>query len=192
MEPRLDPFVTLLDLQRGTLDPQRADPEPRYGRDLVGFFQTDPIDPEALIYQVRPIPVPKEQSEIQCSTTTIEPGTVDGEYHMTKGHFHVVRERSEIYLGLAGEGLLVEATEDGRHHTEPMSRGSLHYIPGGWAHRTVNVGAEPLTFLAAYIGDAGQDYDTILRDGFPVVVRRGENGPEVSQNPRHPRVGADT
>jgi glucose-6-phosphate isomerase len=101
---------------------------------------------------------------------------------MTKGHFHELRDRAEIYVALAGTGRLVLATEDGRHAVEPMSRGTVTYVPGGWAHRTVNVGDEPLVFFAAYVGDAGHDYGTVEDRGFPVVVVKGDDGPEVREN----------
>ena len=65
--------------------------------------------------------------------------------------------------------------------------GTVSYVPGGWAHRSVNVGAEPLVFFAAYVGDAGHDYDTVERTGFPVLIVAGDDGPEVVANPRYRR-----
>lgn len=185
MHPKLDPFTTLLDLRLGTLDPPRGEPQVRTQADLRDYFLADPPDPEQLVYRVLPMPVPTENSEIQCSTTILEPGTVGDEYYLTKGHFHAVRDRSEVYLGLAGEGRLVLATEDGRHRVEPIRPGTVNYVPGGWAHRSVNVGGEPLVFFAAYVGDAGHDYETIARDGFPVLVCAGADGPVVRVNPRY-------
>ncbi|WP_158542856.1 glucose-6-phosphate isomerase family protein [Phytoactinopolyspora halophila] len=186
MQPKLDPFTTLLELKSGALDPERGTPQVRTQEDLRGFFQVAPEDPDRVVYQVLPMPVPKENSEIQCSTTIIEPGTVGDEYYMTKGHFHAVRDRSEIYLGLSGEGRLILATEDGRYRVEPIREGTINYVPGGWAHRSVNVGDDPLVFFAAYVGDAGQDYATIERDGFPVLIGPGDDGPAVRENPTYP------
>jgi glucose-6-phosphate isomerase len=77
------------------------------------------------------------------------------------------------------------ATEDGRHAVEPLHRGTVSYVPGGWAHRSVNVGGDPLVFFAAYAADAGYDYGTIERRGFPVLVVEGAGGPEVIENPRY-------
>ncbi len=185
MEPKLDPFTTMMDLDAGTLDPERADTQVRTQAHLRGFFQDEPSDSDALVYRVLPMPVPEENSEIQCSTTILEPGTVGDEYYMTRGHFHAVRDRSEIYVGLAGEGRLVLATEDGHHRVEPIREGTVNYVPGGWAHRSVNVGDEPLVFFAAYVGDAGHDYGTIEREGFPVLVCRGADGPEIRPNPHY-------
>jgi glucose-6-phosphate isomerase, archaeal len=117
----------------------------------------------------------------------IEPGTIGREYFMTKGHFHEVRDRAEIYVGLSGEGRLLMATAAGEHVVEPMRRGTVNYVPGGWAHRSINVGDEPLVFFAAYVGDAGHDYATIEEEGFPVVLVKGDGGPEVVENPRYQR-----
>lgn len=185
MEPKLDPFTTMMNLGSGALDPERADTQIRTEEHLRGFFQAKPSDPDALVYRVLPMPVPEENSEIQCSTTILEPGTVGDEYYMTRGHFHAVRDRSEVYVGLAGEGRLVLATEDGRHRVEPIREGTVNYVPGGWAHRSVNVGDDPLVFFAAYVGDAGHDYGTIEREGFPVLICRTPDGPQIRPNPNY-------
>jgi glucose-6-phosphate isomerase len=181
------PFTTLLDLSSGRLDPEREVLERRLS-DMRGTYLDDPVgDEDSVVYRVFGIPAPATNANILSSTTVIEPGCVGREYFMTKGHFHEQRDRAEIYVGLAGEGLLVMATEGGRHVVEPMRRGSVNYVPGWWAHRSVNVGGEPLVFFAAYVGDAGHDYARIEECGFPVVVLAGEEGPQVVENPRYRR-----
>jgi glucose-6-phosphate isomerase len=183
--PNADPFTTLMDLDHGALDPARAMLERRLS-DMAGYFLTETGDSDdPLIYRVHMIPVAETNAEIQCSTTVLEPGRVGDEYYMTRGHFHAIRDRSEIYVGLAGEGRLVMATEDGRHAVEPLGPGTVSYVPGGWAHRSVNVGDDRLVFFAAYVGDAGHDYGTIAQRGLPVVVVAGDAGPEVVANPRY-------
>lgn len=185
MTPNLDPFTTLLDLDLGTMVPDRRTLERRLS-DMSGYYVADPGDgDDPLVYRVHMIPVPETNAEIQCSTTVLEPGRVGDEYFMTKGHFHEVRDRSEIYIGLAGEGRLIMATEDGDHAVEPLGPGTVSYVPGGWAHRSVNVGDVPLVFFAAYIGDAGHDYGTIAERGLPVMVVAGGDGPQVVANPRY-------
>jgi glucose-6-phosphate isomerase, archaeal len=77
------------------------------------------------------------------------------------------------------------ATEEGELAVEPMRRGTVNYVPGGWAHRSVNVGSEPLVFLAAFPADAGYDYKTIEEQGFPVLIVERDSGPEVVPNPRY-------
>lgn len=181
------PFTTLLDMTNGMIDPERERNE-RTLADLKGYFRTDREDSVDIVYCVYGIPVPATNSNLLCSTTVLNPGHVGGEFYMTKGHFHVKRDRAEVYIGIAGEGRLVMAAEDGRHAVEPMRRGTVNYIPGGWAHRSVNVGDEPLVFFAAYIGDAGHDYETIERRGFPVLIVRGGDGqPQVIENPSYVR-----
>lgn len=184
--PSLDPFTVFLDLESGHLDPTTQMVERRLA-DMEGMYQEDLADGDRLVYRVFMVPVPERNSEICCSTTVLEPGLVGEEYFMTKGHFHQVRDRSEVYIGLSGNGLLVMASEEGDHSAQPIKRGSVNYVPGGWAHRTVNVGNEPLAFFAAYVGDAGHDYVTIEKTGFPVVVLRGQDGPQVAPNPKYRR-----
>ena len=183
MTELIAPFTTLLDLANGRLKPER-DVTERTLSDLEGYFQSGTASDD-VVYRVFGIPVPETNSEVLCSTTVLEAGEVGGEYYMTKGHFHVQRDRSEIYIGLSGEGRLVMATEDGRYTVETMRRGTVNYIPGGWAHRSVNVGEDPLVFFAAYIGDAGHDYESIERWGFPVLVKKGHDGPLVVENPTY-------
>jgi glucose-6-phosphate isomerase len=182
----LAPYTTLLDMQLGTLDPEREVTERRLA-DMRGMYLEEATAGDAVVYRVHAIPAPATGANLLCSTTVLQPGTVGGEYYMTKGHFHQVRDRAEVYLGLAGEGRLVTATEDGRHAVEPIRRGTISYVPGGWAHRSVNVGDEPLVFFAVYVGDAGHDYGTVERRGFPVLVVAGDHGPEVVANPRYRR-----
>jgi glucose-6-phosphate isomerase len=155
--------------------------------DLDGLFAAEVPGSrrEELAYRVYEIPVPVSESNLASSTTVLEPGTVDGEYFMTKGHFHAKRERAEIYVGISGQGRLVMTTEGGRPHVEAMGPGRVNYVPGGWGHRSVNVGSEPLVFFAAYPADAGYDYATIEKEGFPVLVVERDGRPEVVENPRY-------
>ena len=180
------PFTTVLDLADGALSPERKLVERTLG-DMDGMYaiRVPEVRLGEVVYRVSEIPVPLEEGNLLSSTTTIEPGTVEGEYHMTKGHFHAKIDRAEIYVTLAGEGRLVMATEAGEPTVEPMLRGSVNYVPGGWAHRSVNVGATPLVFLAAFPADAGYDYKTIEEQGFPVLVVERDGVPEVLPNPRY-------
>jgi glucose-6-phosphate isomerase, archaeal len=68
-----------------------------------------------------------------------------------------------------------------------MARGTINYVPGGWAHRSVNVGDESPVFLAVFPADAGYDYRTIEEQGFPVLVVARDGAPEVVPNPRYRR-----
>ncbi|GII81821.1 glucose-6-phosphate isomerase [Sphaerisporangium rufum] len=179
----LQPFTRVLDLGTGDIAPENRLVRRRLS-DMRGAYAED-CDGAQVVYEVFNIDVPETNSELQTCTTRLYNGKVGDEYFMTKGHFHEVRDRSEVYLTTSGYGRLVMATEDGRYAIEEMRPGSMNYIPGGWSHRSVNVADEPLVFFAAYIGDSGHDYGSIEERGFPVLVVEGPSGPEVVPNPRY-------
>lgn len=117
-------------------------------------------------------------------STFIEPGMIGDEYYMTKGHFHALRERTEIYIGVAGEGALILMDENGRTWCERMHPGSVHAIPGRVAHRVANIGSKTLSFLACWPSDAGHDYETIAKDGFSARLRNVNGVPQLVEEKR--------
>src|SRR5687767_826825 len=117
MSGQLDPFTTLV-REDGALEPDRSSVEQRLDGMRSMYQDVPPGMEDRVIYRVHHMPVPRTGSEIQCSTTVLEAGTVGDEYFMTKGHFHAIRDRSEVYIGLAGEGLIILATESGEHRVE--------------------------------------------------------------------------
>lgn len=102
--------------------------------------------------------------------STVFPGTVGEEYFGTRGHFHARRDRAEYYATVSGTGMLVLMDEQRRASVQEMGPGTTHYIPGRVAHRVVNTGDVPLTFLACWPSDAGYDYTTIDEQGFSLRV----------------------
>lgn len=184
MSELMEPFTSVVDLRAGTIEPEREVVVRRLS-DMRGMYLEEPEGDDRLVYSVFGIPVPATNANVLSSTTVLESGTVGREYFMTKGHFHEVRDRAEVYFSLQGEGRLVMASEEGDVRVEPMRPGTVNYVPGGWAHRSVNVGDSALVFYAAYVGDAGHDYGTIEKQGFPVLVVAGRRGPELVDNPRY-------
>ena len=47
-----------------------------------------------------------------------------------------------------------------------MTRGRMVYVPPCWAHRSVNVGTEPLISFCVYNAEAGHNYGDIETEGF--------------------------
>ncbi len=133
------------------------------------------MDPTVKVYETqywKPV-VDGTEGGLFWGTSTVYPGEIDGEFFMTRGHFHVVRDRAEIYTTIAGEGMLVLMDEKRHGWGEPMRMGSTHYIPGRMAHRVVNTGNVPLTFLACWPSDAGHDYAALDDRNFSLrVIRR--------------------
>jgi glucose-6-phosphate isomerase len=102
--------------------------------------------------------------------TFIKPGTIGNEYYMTKGHFHTIRDRAEVYITMEGEGMLILMDEQRNTRAELMVPGSIHYIPANTAHRTANTGTREFSFGAVWPADAGHDYDTIHQHGFSKIL----------------------
>jgi glucose-6-phosphate isomerase len=118
--------------------------------------------------------------------SVLEPGTVGEEYVMTRGHLHAIADRSELYVGLAGRGVMILDTVAGESKVVEINPGQAVYVPGGWVHRSANVGTERLSMLFCYAADAGQDYSIIERAGgmASLVVTDGE-GWAVRRNHDH-------
>jgi glucose-6-phosphate isomerase, archaeal len=102
--------------------------------------------------------------------TTIHPGDVNGEFHMTRGHVHQDRCAAEIYVGVAGHGVLLSMDEDGLTRLEEVKPGSIHAIQGSEGHRLVNTGEDALKVFAVWPTTAGYDYAAIDGHGFGVRV----------------------
>lgn len=135
------------------------------------------MDPETVVYRVqywRPVP-DGTPGGVFWGATILEPGRVGDEYFMTHGHFHAMRDRAEIYATVQGEGALLLMDEAGTTTSQTMKPGTVHYVPGHVAHRTVNTGGAPLVFLASWPSDAGHDYGSIKTKGFSkrMVLRDG-------------------
>lgn len=143
---------------------------------------------DPLIYEVYEIPVPEEAGQLVQCVTIIQPGRVGSEYYMTKGHYHKKRDRAEVYLCLSGRGYLLLQTEAGDSRALELKPGTAAYVPPFWAHRTVNVGDEPLVFYGVYPADAGHDYEAIEGQcGFSLIVRERGNRPVIEENPHFRR-----
>jgi glucose-6-phosphate isomerase len=174
----MDPFVLALDAASGKLEPATSKIT-RHLSDMRGMYADGTAEQAAieggdsLVYEVLQYDVPAATGQLLMCTTILQPGCVGDEYYMTTGHYHARRATSEVYLGLRGRGVLLMQA-DARHVTVELAPGRAAYIPPYWAHRTVNTGDEPLIFFAVCRADAGHDYETIAREGFPQRVIRRE------------------
>ena len=186
----MEPFKTQLDLQSGIITPAGPIIRRHLSNMRTMYADTEAVERimqeegDRLIYEVYGVDMPEVEGLVIYSTTTIYPGLIGNEYHMTKGHFHARRDRSELYIGLTGQGYLLMQTEDGTVRGLPMTRGTVAFVPPYWAHRTVNTGEEPFVFLATWPGDAGHDYGTIEQTGFAQLLVRRNGEPAFVDNPR--------
>ncbi len=130
-----------------------------------------------LLYRVAAVEPAAGAGDLHYGIGLIMPGRVGQEYFMTKGHLHARREAAEFYIGLRGEGvMLLEDEATGASCMLPLRPNQVVYVPGRTAHRTMNTGAEPLTYLGVYPASAGHDYAAIAQQNFRclVVERAGQ------------------
>ena len=177
--PPLRPLAIAFDQATATLSPEGPTLERRMSS-LEGLFldheawQASVADGDPVVYRVQSSPVPETDRELPQSITTIEPGTTGDELWMTKGHQHP-NHQGEIYLALNGHGGLLMFDGQDAEWLD-MTPGTIGYIPPGWAHRSINVGADAYSFLAVYPGGAGHDYGWVLEHGMGRRAVRRDGG----------------
>jgi glucose-6-phosphate isomerase, archaeal len=145
--------------------------------DLKGYFtdvsacnqqlQTD--DP--LLYRVYSIEQWTGEGDLIVGFGVLMPGKVGDEYFFTKGHYHAWRPAAEVYVGLSGTGFMLledESTHESR--LLPLMANSAVYVPGHTAHRTINTGDTPLTYIGINPARAGHDYGSIEYQNFRKVL----------------------
>lgn len=171
------------------LDGEKVDKINRKLGDLSSIFYDKAahaaLPPDEVVYEVESFfPVaPNTEGGLFYGITFIKPGTVGDEYYMTKGHFHTIRNRAEIYITMEGEGMLILMDEERNTWAEKMTPGSVHYINANIAHRTANTGDTILSFGAVWPADAGHDYDTIDQHGFSKILVKQNGVPTLVDRP---------
>lgn len=161
--------MTFTDLQSGLLAGAKVVDAAKTVGDLRGYWMSPEAieDPEAVLYRTQTFATgPEAPGIVLWGNTVLMPGQVGDEFFMTRGHRHRQQSHGEVCITVSGEGKLL--LMDGNRVTtlEEMRPGSTHWIDGSLAHRTVNIGHEPLVFLCAWPADCGHDYDEIARLGF--------------------------
>ena len=170
----INPSRATCDILQGTLngkDNEVTKVQRTISNTLRMYANTEGIDQDVLDqinYRVEVFKVDENEGGLQFGTSYLYPGTINGEYFMTKGHYHAIANRTEFYLCLKGEGLLLLMDRDRHWWTEEVEPNSLHYIQGNVAHRLINTSSEILTVLACWNSDAGHDYASIEEEGFSV------------------------
>lgn len=176
---------TMVNLLTGFLQGEGVSQSSRCLADLKNVFDNEAaraeMDQQTIVYDVQSHMVVPEGTPggLFFGTSNVMPGQVDGEYFMTKGHYHARKECAEYYWCIEGTGALILMDEAGRCWFEEMSPGSLHYIPGFVAHRLANTGDVPLRVGACWPSDAGHDYATIAENGFTARLKNVNGVPTL-------------
>jgi len=163
-----------------------AQPAKRHLADLRGCFRDTGAFERALahdnrlVYTVAAVEPAAGEGDLHYGLGVIYPGLVGDEYFLTKGHLHTWRAAAELYIGIAGEGLMLledEVTRENR--LVPLQPNGVVYVPGHTAHRTVNTSDVPLTYLGVYPARAGHDYGAIAERNFRSVVINRNGKPHL-------------
>jgi len=172
---RDEQLFTLLDLSSGGIN--HFPIVERRLSDLKGSFLNETAFQDALevqdtvVYTVCSVEVEPEAGQLNYALGKIYPGKIGDEYYLTKGHFHAWRAAAEVYLGLSGNGMmLLEDQERENARMVPLQPDTVVYVPGFTAHRTVNIGQEPLVYIGIYPAQAGHDYSSIASQNFRYVI----------------------
>jgi glucose-6-phosphate isomerase len=154
-----------------------APTEKRHLSDLRGCFadakayEAALANDNPLVYTVASVAPASGDGALHYGIGLIMPGRVGAEYYMTKGHLHAWRPAAEFYIGLTGEGaMLLESEQTGESSLVPLRPYQVVYVPGHTAHRTINTGNVPLTYLGVYPAQAGHDYAAIAKHNFHKVA----------------------
>jgi glucose-6-phosphate isomerase len=157
--------------------------------ELRGYFADEAAYAEALargdpvLYTMAAVEPAAGDGALHYAIGRIAAGRIGAEYYMTKGHYHAWRAAAEVYVGLSGAGfMLLESEETGESRLAPLAPDTIVYVPGHTAHRTINTGDAPLTYLGIYPAKAGHDYGAmagrhfrhvvVAVDGQPVLLER--------------------
>ena len=139
---------------------------------------------DILLYEVYEKLVPETSGELIQGLSIVHAGKVGNEYFMTKGHFHSILKTAEIYFCIKGQGYMMMETKEGKWDAKGLNPNTVLYVPGGWAHRSINTGCRNLVTWFIYPADAGHDYATIKEEGFRKLVVEKNGKPEIIDNPR--------
>ncbi len=140
---------------------------------------------DELVYEFYDMKRPEKPGDVAFGTSITYPGLVGEEYFMTKGHFHTIIDTAEVYYCLSGHGYMLMESPEGEWEAQEMLPGIAVYVPGKYAHRSINVSLkEPLVSFFSFRADAGHDYGTIETQGFRKLCVQRNGKSEFVDNPR--------
>ncbi|GIP34931.1 glucose-6-phosphate isomerase [Paenibacillus sp. J2TS4] len=187
-ENTVKPFVLDFDLMTGLSKTKESTKRPlskmkgMYADDAA--FEAAVQNNDPLVYEFYELDVPETPGNLLFGTSIVYPGKVGNEYYMTKGHFHTILETGEVYYCLSGNGAMLMENPEGDWDIQYFTPGQAVYVPPRYAHRSINLGNEPLVTFYAYRADAGHDYGTIETKGYRKLVVEKDGKPEIIDNPK--------
>lgn len=167
--------------------------------DLAGAYRDQEAYDQALaahdgrpVYWVESSDTESRSGGLITGISVLEPGRIGHEFAMTRGHIHAAHEFAELYVALAGHGVMLLETVAGDSRAVELVAGEAVYVPGHWLHRSINVGEDRFVTLFCYGSEAGQDYGIIERaGGMKTLVVAAASGWATCPNPDHVGYSAE-
>jgi glucose-6-phosphate isomerase len=126
---------------------------------------------DELVYEFYDMKNPETPEEVAYGTSITYPGLVGEEYFMTKGHFHTQLETAEVYYCLRGHGYMLMENPEGQWEAQEMKPGIAVYVPGRYAHRSINVSLdEPLVSFFCFQGGRWSRLRYYRNPGFQEIM----------------------
>jgi len=182
------PFALHFDLTTGRSTERK--PTRRFLSNMKGMYADDAAyrvlleQEDRLVYEFYELELPERDGDLLFGTSIVYPGKVGDEYFMTKGHFHTILDTAEVYYCLQGRGIMLMENPEGDWKAEEMTPGKAVYVPGRYAHRSINVGDEPMITFFVFRADAGHDYGTIETKGYRKLIVERDGKPTAVDNPK--------
>jgi len=120
--------------------------------DIKDSFKNPNIKGNPILYKV----FIKDYGNFEHGLTIINPGCINKEFFMTKGHKHK-NPVEEIYIPLSGKGKLLLQGKPSK--VLELKKNKIYIIPKKTAHRLINTGNKKLVVFTIYSKDAGHDYN---------------------------------
>ena len=185
---KLKPFIYKVDVKNEKI----SDPDSHIIRKLSSMknqYMNEEVYNEMLkrndcpLYEVYEKLVPELEGELLQGMSIVHPGKVGDEYFMTKGHFHSILDTAEFYYCIKGNGYMMMENPEGEWAAEELLPDTVLYVPGRWAHRSINVKSdEDLITIFTYPANAGHDYATIETKGFRKLIVEKDGKPAIIDN----------
>lgn len=139
---------------------------------------------DSLLYEFYELGISEAPGNLAFGTSIVYPGKVGNEYYMTKGHFHTIIDTAEVYYCIGGRGYMLMESPEGEWDAQEFTPGKAVYVPGRYAHRSINIGSEPLITFYVFRADAGHDYGSIESKGFRKIIVEQDGKPVIIDNPK--------
>ena len=134
-------------------------------------YQTMLSQGDQPVYGVTNLDMASGEGQLHYGLGIIHAGKVGREYFMTRGHLHAWRPAAEVYICLQGQGMMIlEHETAAKAEVLSFPANSVVYVPGYTAHRTVNIGTQPLVYWGIFSSEAGHDYEAIRERNFSQVI----------------------